>query len=55
MSVKISQLGSEFDLNLAYENMREFYLKLIRMGRCILILIQRSTIVFLKFNILLID
>ena len=27
MSVKISQLGSEFDLNLAYENMREFYLE----------------------------
>ena len=41
MSVKISQLGSEFDLNLAYENMREFYLKLIRMERCTLILIQK--------------
>ena len=27
MSVKISQLGSEFDLDLAYENMREILLK----------------------------
>ncbi|HBM1944028.1 TPA: hypothetical protein LUK03_005051, partial [Escherichia coli] len=27
MSVKISQLGSKFDLDLAYENMREILLK----------------------------
>ena len=33
MSVKISQLGSEFDLNLAYENMREILLKADKNGK----------------------
>ena len=45
MSVKISQLGSEFDLDLAYENMREILLKADECGK-MRALILRNIIVY---------
>ena len=35
MSVKLSQLGAEFDLELAYQNLERFYLKQILTTICI--------------------
>ena len=55
MSVKISQLGSEFDLNLAYENMREILLKADKNGKMHINIDTEKYDSLLKFNILLID
>ena len=55
MSVKISQLGSEFDLDLAYENMREILLKQMSVAKCTLTLILRNIIVYNRYNMYLIN